>query len=371
MADNFIISPEITLLIADHADSKTISALQRLNNSIYCLLMTYQHSIVKARIHQLIPEPSLQPPLGSLFSSHGPERQILSPYSFDMLREIELRQTRIDALLNVHPQMPLSVPPPLIQAMSQIPSFAALPIHKQTLLVEMYKSALQAVDQIADQAVLVKSPEMSREIPTDPYVIERSVHRARQAWIRGLTPLQFSLVSSLACLCGMAYMREHPQLNSDPGFMERVTAFKETVLRQGSFAVWGFLHPSDIKKLLLQQQQQPEGQIIRRSPSQPPRARGNLAVMVARRMDDVLKEMEVYESGLNENNVPVDDNGDNAAGEGGEQGAVFAVLDGLLQTVNGMAWRLVLDGGDGEEDGEDEDLRVYPGLRVILRALKG
>ncbi|KAK4170138.1 hypothetical protein QBC43DRAFT_305455 [Cladorrhinum sp. PSN259] len=365
---SFIISPEITLLIADSADFKTLSALLRVSRDIYCLLMTYQHSIVKSRIQQVVPDPSLYPPFGSLLSSHNKDRHVLTPYSFPVIHELELREKRIDALFNAQPRMPLELPPPLVQAMSNIPIFVALPREKQTLLLEMHKAASRTADQIADLAVTIKLPELRKEVPSDPYVTERRIHRARQEYVRSLSPLQLVLLGSLACLCGIAYLREHPQLNSDPGYIERITAFKETVLRQGSFALWGFLHPSEVQVRGLfddggtgQQQTQQS----RRSPSHPPRARSELAGAVARKVDGILKEMEAYEAGLNESTFS--SNEGILEQEGDEEGHVFVVLDGLLQMVNGTMSRLDVD--DAQSSGV-QDLVSTPWERIILQALR-
>ncbi|KAK4460795.1 hypothetical protein QBC42DRAFT_331507 [Cladorrhinum samala] len=354
---SFLANPDITLRIADHADSETIRVLQRVSKPMYSLLTTYQQSTVKSRIQQLISEPVFYPPLGSVISSRGPERHLLKPYSLAVVGELELRNKRIDSLLNPHARFPLQPPPPLIQAMSQIPTFVSLSHDKQSALLELYKTACRLADQISDMAVTIELAELSRETPTDPDVLEKRIHRARLNYIKTLNPLQLALLGSLASLCGMAYAREHTMMNSDPSFIERMTAYEETVLRQGSMALWGFLHPVGMGDELS------AADTKERSVSKPPNARSKVTGFVARKVDEVLKEIERYESGLELRPENIEEAADEVPG----------VLDGLLQTVNGAVRELGQNqtAEDEEQEQELQNVREFPCLRIILASLRG
>ncbi|VBB73211.1 Putative protein of unknown function [Podospora comata] len=284
-----LINADITLLIAEQTDLPTLLALASTNKHLNGLINTHEHSIIKSKITTAIPNPLLQPPLGSVLSSHSSStRQILPPWSFQVAAELERRHARTEAMFNIS-----TVPPtPLISAMFRVPSFAALPRQQFTQLVDLFKRACCLADHICDLALLVKIPAMARELSAvDPYVVQKAIHRTRQGFIKGLEPLDLALLTHLAALGGMAYAEEMGELmSSDPEGLERMVAFKETILREGSAALWGFLHPK-------------EGEVIEGNgpPSLPPRARGSgLGRYIAGKVEGVLRDLHAYEMGLKE-----------------------------------------------------------------------
>ncbi|KAK0718925.1 hypothetical protein B0T21DRAFT_425120, partial [Apiosordaria backusii] len=264
-------------------------------------------------------------PLGSLLSSHSPQRSPLPPWSFRVAAELELRHARIETMLD-----PFACPPtPLISAMARVSSFAALPQPQFLHLVDLFKHACYLADHISDLALLVKIPVMARDTPpADPYMIQKAIHRTRQAFIKGLDPLELALLTHLAALGGMAYADEMGELlESDPEGLERVVAFKETVFREGSLALWGFLHAEgggDGEKGVVG------------PPSLPERARGSgIGRYVAGRVEGVLRDLWAYEAGLKEADEEVDGGDGRGGGEEDDDEDGFVVLHGLHQTVMG------------------------------------
>ncbi|KAK4682497.1 hypothetical protein QC764_116700 [Podospora pseudoanserina] len=345
-----LINADITLLIAEQTDLPTLLALASTNKHLNGLINAYEHSIIKSKITTAIPNPLLQPPLGSVLSSHSSStRQILPPWSFQVAAELERRHTRTETMFNIS-----TVPPtPLISAMFRVPSFAALSRQQFTQLVDLFKRACCLADHICDLALLVKIPAMARELSAvDPYVVQKAIHRTRQGFIKGLEPLDLALLTHLAALGGMAYAEEMGELmSSDPEGLERMVAFKETILREGSAALWGFLHPK-------------EGEVIEGNgpPSLPPRARGSgLGRYIAGKVEGVLRDLHAYEMGLKERDheeAEGEGEGEWADKEGMREGGweddddddPFVVLHGLHQTVMSAFPKPVEEPKDDEGD---------------------
>lgn len=199
---------------------------------------------------------------------------------------------------------------------------------------------------------------MARELSAvDPYVVQKAIHRTRQGFIKGLEPLDLALLTHLAALGGMAYAEEMGELmSSDPEGLERMVAFKETILREGSAALWGFLHPK-------------EGEVIEGNgpPSLPPRARGSgLGRYIAGKVEGVLRDLHAYEMGLKERDHEeaegegegewADKEGLREGGwEGDDDDDPFVVLHGLHQTVMGAFPKPVEEPKDDEGDAVVED----------------
>ncbi|KAK4199574.1 hypothetical protein QBC40DRAFT_176000 [Triangularia verruculosa] len=346
-----IINPDLTLLIAEDTDLATLLAVASTNKHLHALIHTYEHSIIKSRINAAIPDPSLQPPFGSLLSSNGPTRQILPPWSFQVAAELERRHSRIETMFNNF----TAPPTPLISAMYRVPSFAALPPPQFLHLVTMFKQACQLADQISDLALFVKIPVMARDPPpADPYSVQKAIHRTRQAYIKQLSPLELAALTHLAALGGMAYAEEFGEmLGSDPNGLERIVAFKETIFREGSFALWAFLHPEEHKV--------EEGLTGLGPPSLPPKARSSgLGRYIGRKVEAVLGDIWAYEQGLQELDgvatpleVDVPDWDKEGARDGMEDDDEdpFVVLHGLHQTVMAAFPKPIQE---PEEDDEDD-----------------
>ncbi|KAK0671419.1 hypothetical protein QBC41DRAFT_219443 [Cercophora samala] len=348
-----IINPDLTLLIAEETDLPSLLTLARTNKHLHALIHTHERSIIKSKITAAIPNPFLQPPLGSVLSSHdGLKRQILPPWSFKVAAELERRHARIETMFNA-----FAVPqPPLISAMTRVRSFVALSPPEFLYLVQMFKQTCVLVDQICDLAILVKVPAMARDPPpADPYMVQKAIHRTRQAFIKGLAPLDLALLTHLAALGGMAYAEEMGGLlSSDPEGLERMVAYKETILREGSAALWGFLHPEVGVEV-----SQGNG-----PPSLPPKARGSaLGRFIAGKVEGVLRDLHAYEMGLKEQDEDVVGEGDK---EGGREGMgeddvddddPFAVLHGLHQTVMSAFPKPVEEPEESDGDVEMEDVR--------------
>ncbi|KAK4189699.1 hypothetical protein QBC35DRAFT_429872 [Podospora australis] len=335
-----IIISDIDLLIFEQADTKTLQSLALTCHRSYSLLKTYEISIVKSKILRTIANPILRPPLGSVLSSHGPERKILKPWSYEVVRELELRATRIDKLFETSQSNRTTS---LVQALMRIDIFRSLPQHQIPHVLALLKHACMLADRIADAAIVVRLPESTRFPPSDPYAIKHRVHRTQQEFIRNLPPHDVALILHLCALAGIAYADAHPALDTDPEGIERIVAFKETVLRQGSMALWGFLSQSHTGAVALSSI----------SASLPPaHTEDEVGRFVAKKVDLALQEIRQYEDGLREDSDSDLESGE-VEGDGGHD--PFLVLAGLHQTAMKTIAQTILDKSDEKGDNKEGD----------------
>ncbi|KAB5581089.1 hypothetical protein GE09DRAFT_1279885 [Coniochaeta sp. 2T2.1] len=111
------ILPEVLLTIANNADSQTIYGLMLTCRGFHLLLTSYERSIVKTKLEayygsavdpRVLSNPCLakdHPILqlssdqtGTLLTSATPKRTVAEPYTFAVAQELEVRESRIQAL---------------------------------------------------------------------------------------------------------------------------------------------------------------------------------------------------------------------------------------------------------------------------------
>jgi hypothetical protein len=241
-----LISYDVAVLIAEHADMQSMAALMLTSRANYQLIRAHERSIVKAKMAKLAHDPMLRPPLGALLSSTAPrqpglDRNVLEPVSFAVAKELESRERRISSIFSSKST---------IEAFNQIFLFQHLPPNQKERLIEGLKDACRMADGIGDCAVSVrleqKPDSETGHLKDRGWSIEHEIHLARQQYIRSLPPLRLAFLTLLASLAGMQYAQQHQfSLDSDPYRWERITAFKETFLRHGTVVLCALLDTSE------------------------------------------------------------------------------------------------------------------------------
>jgi len=254
---------EVLLLIVAHADRSTISNIMATCPLARDIVSAYEKSIFKHKTAGLNPHLSLPASHGTALSSATHERELLRPHTFDVIQELDLRTRRIDALLDGN-----SV---LAQAIQNTTSFHQLPPSEHAALLEGLKRACALTDRLGDcvAEAMIKAaaerpddnsddttpppPPSPPSPPTRTHAqrchtdIMTAVHRARLEFITGpaVAPLDLAYLHLLSTIAGIAYAKVHGDLvAADPLAWERVLAFEEVVLREGTMALWAFFRPS-------------------------------------------------------------------------------------------------------------------------------
>lgn len=239
---------EIILRIVENMNTKTRESFMVTDKRTYTLIRDYEHSISKRRAASFILSP-----LGNVLSSSDTERCIVSKDTFLMVRELELRDKRINLLIARCPNALCVHSPPWLPCLT---------VTQQARLIPMIKRALYHCDRIADIAAnepgspispepdhgvvpgMLRHPAVSTTLPVgDPSTFDslaKPMARPKQIeYIRSL-PLEdiagvFVTINALgiglmcSCMC------------SAPARYEQKTVIEESVLRHGTWFVWSRL----------------------------------------------------------------------------------------------------------------------------------
>lgn len=234
---------DVLLLVAGQIDDlQTLSSLSQTSSLTNSLLKTYEHSIVKTMIHRRIAAGLVVPPCGSILASHTQDLEFLPAFSYFVIQELDMRSRRIETLF--------SPGSPLIKAMHESQSHAALPEQEFNNLITGLKRAVMLADRLKDcvAEVVFQWPEPFLQHDSDAYheYIRRKVKLAQfEVLHSSCSPIDLAFLSTLADIAGMAYAAEHPFVADDPSPWPRVTAFKEALYTHGSMALWAWLRPRD------------------------------------------------------------------------------------------------------------------------------
>ncbi|AEO59097.1 hypothetical protein MYCTH_52892 [Thermothelomyces thermophilus ATCC 42464] len=283
-----VLGRDITLLVSEHVDMDSLARLMLSSRANYRLIRGYERSIVKAKIARLVRDPVLEPPLGAVLSSSTPDRlglarEVLSPMSFAVARELEARERRIARLLG-SPGSPPSGgrPSQITDAIGRLVLFRDLPPRQMERLLDGLRDACRVADRIADCAAPIRlaeedgGDEEEEEEEDEPWTsdlrrdarqaaLEERIHLARQRYIRSLGPVRLAFLALLTSLAGMLYARRPPDPlhppsaprappapdnnnnddDPDPFRWERVIAFKEAFLRHGTVILCALLCPPE------------------------------------------------------------------------------------------------------------------------------
>lgn len=231
---------DVLLAVAEWADLAAVAAMMRSNRDTHRLLSQYTTSIVKTRLARTrmpLEMPLLHPPMGSILSSWSPAREALQPFSFDVLAELELRARRIDELF-----LPDGL---MFQVIQSMPSFDTLPPHELDKIIAGFKRGCAIVDRLADCAAdSMMRARQKRRRTMDRHAVLQDARKAQIAFIETpgiLSTLDHAWLLHLVSCAGMAYANARPEVQGDPDPWVKPFAFKETVMRQGSMALWALL----------------------------------------------------------------------------------------------------------------------------------
>ncbi|CAJ2512783.1 Uu.00g009020.m01.CDS01 [Anthostomella pinea] len=238
---------ELILDMVEHMDVRTLKAFMATNKELCGFIKDHEHSISKARA-AIFP----LPPLGNVLSSATPERNVLLQNTFSLLHELEIRELRIDYLIQKHPEFfNLASPPGL----------PPLTMEQQGRLGPLIKRALLQCDAMADIAANAPCKPIGEEyyslitsgvwsvspLPRglrnmDPFT---NVHArpGQVAYIDSLPLADVAVLLFLINMLGFGFSQAKKFDGSDPTINERITVFEECVLRHGSWFVWA--HVSD------------------------------------------------------------------------------------------------------------------------------
>ncbi|KAI1800515.1 hypothetical protein F4811DRAFT_538675 [Daldinia bambusicola] len=236
------ISPELILETAQHLDVQSILKLRETCKEYNELVTKYEHSLSLARIAAFP-----VPPPRDVFSSELGLRRVLKHGNFEMVKELETRQSRAKRLLTASPFFNLQSPPGL-EELTKL---------QQEHLCSLLERAFAHCDSIADIAANAPygppKPQWYKAAYKDWWVDHSLLegfrmldpytnYRARPAqheYIRNLSKQDCTMVYYLLCAMGSGFTISHMDwYDSDPSFYERITVFEECILRHGSWYAW-------------------------------------------------------------------------------------------------------------------------------------
>ncbi|KAK3949373.1 hypothetical protein QBC32DRAFT_37007 [Pseudoneurospora amorphoporcata] len=245
------LNDDVLLRIASFCDIDTIVALMCTSKEVNKLVTRHEKSIVRDAVELYTGgDSSLFPSSGAINSSHNVEREYLYPKTYDILNELKTRTTRTETLLS--PGQPLGRKVDSI--FSTHGAFLDLPQIERDLLMARLKETCKLVDRLGDCAADVMSMWMqpatngnsNQELDADEAMLK--IHDLQLAYIRSLSPLDLAYLFHLLTWAGQAYAASNPALMADVDCWERLLAFKEAILRQGTIMLWAVFEPPKIKK---------------------------------------------------------------------------------------------------------------------------
>ncbi|KAL1883208.1 hypothetical protein Daus18300_000266 [Diaporthe australafricana] len=265
---SYRVSPELILDIADHCDQETLRALMQTSKDIKALISGNERSIAAAKLKTF-----LLPPLGQILSSQDEVRcRITGKHSFATVQEMELRERRMVSILDNSGFL-----------LTDNVKTMGLTDDSLRRLKAGLKRSLYMIDRLADLETQAKVQQVQKEVARrlssvqDPgdgvtdAVDENDVDKigafdeavmlqhdaeieAQHSAFMVHRSLQFEMIHEMATLdlawlltlgegamkgCIRYYER---YFESDPvGTQYKVMAFKEELLRKGSFILWAFV----------------------------------------------------------------------------------------------------------------------------------
>ncbi|KAI0388088.1 hypothetical protein F5Y04DRAFT_241636 [Hypomontagnella monticulosa] len=246
-----ILPADLVLSIAERMDIKSLLKLKQSNQRLYAILTLYERSVSTARIAGFTIPPS---PTCAILSSEVFLRRILRNGSFEMVHELEQRESRICDILKNPRYIGLQWPAHL----------GRLTDAQQEHLYVLLKRAMWQCDHIADRAANVPEKSITtqyygefkpdtteeEEENGDAPVLWRSFDPYTNYYAR---PVQFGSIDRLSAqdvtmiyylldLMGTGFVDTYGTWNS-PGttLAESVVMFEECVLRHGSWFAWAHI----------------------------------------------------------------------------------------------------------------------------------
>ncbi|KAI0125981.1 hypothetical protein BJ170DRAFT_633330 [Xylariales sp. AK1849] len=249
---------ELVVELAEHMDIVTMTNFRATNKvcrvqfvrsreltaskSVTFIVKSYERSICKSRTKKFV-----LPPIGNVLSSYGPERRILTAVTFHSVLELELREARIDSILQSG----------FIDTAGP-PGLDPLTPRKQERFVELLMKALYHCDRIADIAANIPKAgipgeyydlvslgiwDHSASLPGqlrsfDPFANSRA-RTPQIEYLKALSLEDLSAIYIMISVAGAGWVRAKNYVTEDPNVWERLTVFEECILRHGSWFLWG------------------------------------------------------------------------------------------------------------------------------------
>ncbi|KAI0025368.1 hypothetical protein F4780DRAFT_774835 [Xylariomycetidae sp. FL0641] len=214
---------EVILVIVEFMDTTTRQAFMATNTAMRRLVPAYEHSIAKANAAKYP-----LPPAGLVLSTTTPAlRGLLCPVnSFALVRELEVRQSRIKQLVKSKYFVPFGLWP--------------LTYREYIRLDICFERALLICDAIGDIAAnLAQDPIAAAHVlqatQTGNVASKIPLRRLQRAYIRSLSLPSTVVVLFLVSTMSSSYSKSIGYGLSDPSVIERLTVFEECVLRHGSW----------------------------------------------------------------------------------------------------------------------------------------
>ncbi|KAI1133659.1 hypothetical protein F5Y10DRAFT_228297 [Nemania abortiva] len=239
---------DILLCIVEKMDTVTRRCFMAASKGIRNTCERYEHSISKSRVATFT-----MPPLGNALSSATDERHVLAKNTFSMVIELELRQVRIERLLEECPKIFCFATPPWLPPLTP---------RQQARLEGVVKRALYQCDRIADIAAnepCVTIPmKYYHAIPDNVYELPSAITSpsddlyklnpltrpdARQKQIKYIRSLPLEDITGIFIaieMIGHGLMCRTP-VRPSPERFERKTIIEECILRHGTWFVWARL----------------------------------------------------------------------------------------------------------------------------------
>ncbi|KAK5628474.1 hypothetical protein RRF57_004189 [Xylaria bambusicola] len=232
---------EIVLQIVEYMDSWTCMRFMKASKKLYMLIKAHEHSISKGRAAAFT-----LPPLGDALSSRTDQRYVIPKNTFEMNRELELRELRTDLLISECPG---------IFCLASPPWFPPLPPPAQRRLAPILKRALHQCDRIADIAanesplepkyyrVLFEGADEMTAATLDPLESLNPLANpeARPKQIEYIQSLPLEDIAGLYTLVNMVGYGLMACCQFNTSSMEGKTVTEECVLRHGTWFVWACL----------------------------------------------------------------------------------------------------------------------------------
>ncbi|KAI0449315.1 hypothetical protein F5B21DRAFT_509287 [Xylaria acuta] len=235
---------DIVLHVVEHMDTNMRERFMATNKGVAKLIESYEHTISKFRATTFT-----LPPLGNVLSSSTDERHVLPKNTFSMVRELELRDNRIDRLIKERPTVFDLISPPWLPCLTP---------RQQLRLVPILKRALCQCDRIADIAANVSYPSIPPEyyhaIWDGVYGLSSALSSTTEAEFKfnpltrpNARPKQIEYIQSLSLddVAGIFILVNMIGYGltcfcSNSAY-ERKTVIEECVLRHGTWFVWSRL----------------------------------------------------------------------------------------------------------------------------------
>ncbi|KAK3330436.1 hypothetical protein B0H66DRAFT_62045 [Apodospora peruviana] len=262
------LTPYTALLLIEHVDDvETLTNLMCTCKEMCALCRKYEHHITKTIVNSRMgSDGHLLPLTGTVLSTYTYEREVMEPYSFSLLRELDMRRHRVDLLFKDGGAIMRAITNDMNNKLSML---WRLELDKAAILVQKLKGACMLVDRLSDCVADVQhldmisaaaNPNNNNDENTetdDPDTaralrekrnnkITRKSQWAQRRFLQSLAPIELAYLHALELHVGHAYIFESGGKIFDNDEATSVTAVQEVFLRQGSLALQAWFLAGDV-----------------------------------------------------------------------------------------------------------------------------